>query len=245
MVLVLVLRLILGVSHISRRLDADAVYFESDERSPVRRPSQSTRGARSQELRRRPAPRQTTATDLQRLGYRSQGGTWVKSPEISARDRLVKQFEARAPPPAPRPATPLALPCALPPRATAPSSPCGRGGDAWHARRALRDRRGSRQVAPVEAVLQKTAGALLGSFVLSLAVTNAVHPRPPRRPGAPLALTAPADGGTPGRRWCLTRRARRTTRGLRRASRGAPRVPPTSAPRCRGSAARAAPTART
>jgi len=68
-VLALVIRLWLGVGHVSERLKADAVYFESDEKNP------------------------TTTNDLERLGYRSRSGNWVKSPEIAARDRLVRQFE--------------------------------------------------------------------------------------------------------------------------------------------------------
>lgn len=51
------------------RLEQDAVYFESDERRP------------------------TTAVDLQRMGYRNQGATWIKPNEIAARDKLIKQFE--------------------------------------------------------------------------------------------------------------------------------------------------------
>ena len=67
--LLVVLRLLAGVKMVDDRLGQDAVYFESDERRP------------------------TTAVDLQRLGYRSQGAMWVKPPEISARDQLIKQFE--------------------------------------------------------------------------------------------------------------------------------------------------------
>ena len=67
--LLVVLRLLAGVKMVNDRLGQDAVYFESDERRP------------------------TTAVDLQRLGYRSQGAMWVKPPEISARDQLIKQFE--------------------------------------------------------------------------------------------------------------------------------------------------------
>lgn len=54
---------------VADRLEQDAVYFESDERRP------------------------TTAVDLQRLGYRNQGATWIKPEEIAARDKLIKQFE--------------------------------------------------------------------------------------------------------------------------------------------------------
>ena len=67
--LFIVLRLLFGVKLVSDRLGSDAVYFESDERRP------------------------TTAVDLQRMGYRSQGATWVKPSEIAARDKLIKQFE--------------------------------------------------------------------------------------------------------------------------------------------------------
>lgn len=67
--LAIVLRLLAGVKLVSDRLGSDAVYFESDERRP------------------------TTAVDLQRLGYRNQGATWIKPQEIAARDKLIKQFE--------------------------------------------------------------------------------------------------------------------------------------------------------
>jgi len=65
----ILLRLFFGVKMVADRLDQDAVYFESDERRP------------------------TTAVDLQRLGYRNQGATWIKPEEIAARDKLIKQFE--------------------------------------------------------------------------------------------------------------------------------------------------------
>lgn len=67
--LFLVLRLLFGVKLVADRLEQDAVYFESDERRP------------------------TTAVDLQRMGYRNQGATWIKPNEIAARDKLIKQFE--------------------------------------------------------------------------------------------------------------------------------------------------------
>jgi len=67
--LALNLRFLVFVSFVSSRLSEGAVYFESDERRPI------------------------TTTDLQRLGYRSQGAMWIKPPEILARDRLMKQME--------------------------------------------------------------------------------------------------------------------------------------------------------